>query len=151
GPSASNRFFHEYKVCLDNPTRAAKSLAGKPLRRHVSKSSKRCSADSTGTLTCSGFTKRRPRGLAVRPGTGPPPRNAGAQPGSCVGAFSGAVPSGSPHGGPTAQSGQESAASATGGSPPGEDGSPPLGSGTGGSAASVAGAPRLTGSGRRLG
>jgi hypothetical protein len=59
GPSASKRFFQAYKVCLETPTKGAKSPAGKPLRRHVSKINRRCSGDSgaVGSFGCS-WTRR---------------------------------------------------------------------------------------------
>ena len=42
GPCSWNSFFHLYSVCFETPTRGAKSPAGSPLRRHVSRSSRRC-------------------------------------------------------------------------------------------------------------
>ena len=60
GPCCWNFFFQEYRVCLDTPTKAAKSPAGRPLRSQVSSRSKRCSALSDSGLAV-GFTKRRPR------------------------------------------------------------------------------------------
>jgi hypothetical protein len=44
GPSVSNFFFQAYRVCLEIPTRGAKSPVGKPLRRQASRTSRRCSA-----------------------------------------------------------------------------------------------------------
>ena len=43
GSLLSNFASSRYRVCLEMPTRAAKSPAGSPLRRQVSSSSSRCS------------------------------------------------------------------------------------------------------------
>src|SRR5262249_6247584 len=60
GPSVSNFFFQPYKVCLDMPTKAAKSPAGSSLRFQVSRSSNRCSTVREIGLACSFLTSRRP-------------------------------------------------------------------------------------------
>src|SRR5262245_30270861 len=60
GPSWSNRFFQAYNVCLDIPTKAAKSRAGNPLRRQVSNRSRRCAGPNAAGASA-GFTKRLPR------------------------------------------------------------------------------------------
>jgi hypothetical protein len=59
GPWLSKRFFQAYRVCLEMPTSAAKSPAGRPLRRQVSSNSRRCSGvrGEEGSI----LTRRRPR------------------------------------------------------------------------------------------
>ena len=66
GPCVSNFFFQAYRVCLDSPTNAAKSPAGRPLRRQVSSNSNRCCAVN-GTVGAAGWTSRRPRRRPARP------------------------------------------------------------------------------------
>src|SRR5215831_6908777 len=60
GPWAANFRCHSYRVCRDRPTSAAKSAAGRPLRRQVSSKSSRCSAVNGGGGSA-GLTRRRPR------------------------------------------------------------------------------------------
>src|SRR5262249_48375198 len=50
-----------YSECLDTPTKAAKSPAGRPLRCQVSSNSSRCSAVNTGAGEGSFLTSCRPR------------------------------------------------------------------------------------------
>src|SRR5262249_40515733 len=76
GPSASLLRFQAYRVCLDTPTRGAKSPAGRPLRRQASRTSRRCSGVRGGAGASSGRGGRRARG-----GGGAPGRPAGAPPG----------------------------------------------------------------------
>ena len=65
GPNSSNFFFQAYNVCLETPTREAKSPAGRPLRCQVSRINSRCSGVMGDCGDSAGFTNRRPWPLPV--------------------------------------------------------------------------------------
>jgi hypothetical protein len=65
GPCCWNLRFQAYRVCLETPTRGAKSPAGRPLRRQASKSSRRC-WPVRGWAAASFRTRRRPRTCRLR-------------------------------------------------------------------------------------
>src|SRR5260370_1113721 len=83
GPSASNLCFQAYMVCLERPTRAAKSPAGRLLRRQVSNRSRRCSPVRGGAGPSAFRTMRWPRGGVART-RGPGRRGVGAGSGGIV-------------------------------------------------------------------
>jgi hypothetical protein len=76
GPLSWNRFFQEYRVCLEMPTSGAKSPAGRPLRCQQSRMSSRCSGVIAGSGVAGGFSARRDRDRPD-PASGPRPDSGG--------------------------------------------------------------------------
>jgi hypothetical protein len=119
GPSLANRFCQAYGVCLDRPTRAAKSAAGRPLRCQASSSSSRCSAVRAGVGPASLGTRRRPRRGWPRRGKAPRARPGKWSGASAWPAAAWSAASAGPSAGGSGACGEAAAGCAAASAPPG--------------------------------